>query len=304
MSDSPRPRRVREWIIEGILPTRVVGLLAGPPGVGKSSGMLPWLADIQAGREVFGRPTHPVPIVVVSCDRSEEEYFSHLEALGLAYDQFFFFDQTMQRTSLELIVKACAKKWPGCLIFIEGFAMLVPGVNLKDYGVVAEFLLSGADLARRNNVTIIGCVHTPKEKDGQGYGDPRSQISGSVAWTGFSNVSFVVQRKDPRDPQNRIRLVHVLTRAEAGDFTLPFEKDPLSPGGRLKPFEDKGDKELMDFCLDACSFDNIFPTKHFMEYGQKQSIGEYYIERWITSAVKDGRLEKVTHGRYRRIRVS
>ena len=300
----PPIRTPRKFIIEGVLPAHVVALLVGPPGVGKSSAALGWLSDISQGLPVFAKPTVATHIVVVSCDRSEDEYYSHLDALKIPREQFSFFDQSQSPTTIPIVVKACASRWPGSLIFIEGFALLVPDVNLKDYGVVARFLLDGAALARQYGVTILGCVHAPKEKDGQGYADPRSQIAGSMAWSAFSNLTVVIQKKDTKDPQDPVRLVHVLTRASAGDFTLVYQKDPDSPGGAFIPYENIVEKELLDFFLLEFDFEQNIARKEFLDYASTQNISVRAAERWLEQQANTGRLERVKRGVYRRLRLA
>jgi hypothetical protein len=299
MTHPPRP-----FIIEGVLPAHVVALLVGAPGVGKSSAALGWLAQIQAGEPIFGHSSRPTPIVWVSLDRSEDEYYSHLDALGFPRDTFRFFDQTVKSTSIRTIAVACGTRWPGSLIFIDGFARLVPDGRLSDYGIVADFLVETAELARKYNVTFIGCVHTAKAREGQGYSDPRSQVCGSTAWAAFSNLTIVIERKDAKDPSNPVRIVNILTRAEAGDFQLLFQKDPASRGGGFIVYENPGDKDLLEFWLSGVEFDRTVSRKEFLSYASSQTVAERTAERWLEQRISDGQLERVGRGLYRRLRVS
>jgi hypothetical protein len=300
---SPSPSRPpREWIIESVLPRRVVSLLAGSPGVGKTSLIIPTLADIQSGKTVFGHLTTPTQVVFVSCDRSEEEHFSHMEALGFPLDLFPFFDQTTNRTSLDLVTGKVSSHFPNSLIFIDGFAMLSPDGDLKDYASVANFLVEAGNLCRRHNITILGSVHSPKSREGQGYADPRARVGGSVAWSAYSNLMIVVDKKSPDDPSDQFRSVSVMTRGSAGDFVLSYQKDPSSPGGALIPYDDPAVNQLLDLHLSEIPFERQFPTKEFVDFGKSMEIGPKEVEKWLARQLKDGMIARTSRGVYLRMK--
>jgi len=295
---------MRSWVIDNVFPEEVVGLLVGSPGVGKSSAGIKWLAEIKSGLPVFGHQSHPRPIVYVSCDRSEAEYTSHLEALGYSPDIFHFYDQTSNKTSIDVVIRACSRKFPHCLIFIDGMARLVPDCKLSDYGVVSDFLVETGRLCREFHVTVLGCIHASKQKDGQSYSDPRDISCGSTAWSGFSNLNIVIQRKNPSDPSDPLRIIHLLTRSRLGDVMLTYQKDPSSAGGSLIPYDDPVEADLLGLHLMDLPYDQPFPKKEMVEFAKSQSITERRVERWLERMIGDGMVEKVSRGVYRRIRPS
>ena len=303
----PTPARApREWIIDQVLPRRVVALLVGPPGVSKTTAAIQWLASIRAGEDVFGHKTTPTEIVFVSCDRSQEEHEQHVHALEYDPSIFHFHDQVDIRTSIERVVRGCAAQYPrASLLFIDGFARLLPNGKPNDYNEVSDFLCQCGALARQFNKTIIGCLHAGKVREGQGYLDPRDTTCGSTAWAGFSNLMIVMQKSDPKNPADLIRDVHVLTRAGSGDFSIKLQKDP-SRGGRLSPWEEVVDDVAIlniTWWLAKQDMDRLISTKEFIRIGTEFKISKRAMERWLPQQVEAGVLHWVRQGVYQRVRM-
>lgn len=301
---APSAPRAREWIIDQVLPAHVVGLLVGPAGVSKTTAAIQWLAEIRAGRDVFGHASRPTEILWVSCDRSQTEHEAHCYALGIDPGTFWFHDQMNSMTSIERVVSACAANYPRAkLIFIDGFARLLPDGKINDYSTVASFLCECAKWCQVHRVTILGCLHAGKSREGAGYSDPRDQVCGSTAWAGFSNLMIVMQKANPKDPEDPIRIVHVLTRAGSGDFSLKLQKsrDP-EEGGRLSPYEDSAEEDLLSIVSMWISSQpsRLIPKQEIVRYALDSINGmsERTIERWLTKEVESGRILRPIKGKY------
>ena len=290
---------MRSYIIESVMPTREVHLLAGAPGAGKTTHALDILSLVQLGEPVYGYPTHPTGVVWVSCDRSEDSHIERLESLSIPAETFPFHAQRDSPTTIERVVIACASKYPQRkLIFIDGFGSLVPEGKLCDYANVARFLATAGALCQKYDRTILGCVHSSKQKDGQGYSDPRSQVLGSVAWAGFCDLMLVVARKNSQDPADGARIVYVCTRASAGDFSAEYQ---LGEAGRLVPSVDKEGISCLDFWLSAdVPVGKTFNTKDFLERAAYFTIKQRTAERWLDSQVESERVIRLQRGLYKR----
>jgi len=302
----PSPAK-RRWIIDEVLPHRVIALLVGPTGSSKSSWMAPTLVSIKKGESIFGRRVEPTSSVWISCDRSKEEYESHMSALGIPPGEFPFHDQTApgSETTVEFVIKRCSEAYPNNpLLFIDGFARLIPGGKISDYSVVADFLCSAGAAARKYNRTVIGCLHAGKERDGSGYANPRDQVCGSTAWVGFSNLTLVLQRDKPKEPEDPIRKLHVLARGAHGDKTYRYRK---LESGILIPEDDPVEDDMATMItawLEKQPFDQPIPTAQFIEIGKNEaSISRATVERWIKKSVENLLIERVSKGIYRRVQV-
>lgn len=300
-----RPLAQQAFIIHDVLPTQVIALLAGPPGVSKTTLAYDLLAGIQAGSSVLGHPTSPTGVVFVSCDRSQVEHESHLAALGHPPDLFPFFDQVRSKTTIDVIVRTCAQLYPTAgVLFIDGFARLVPDGKITDYNTVADFLCHAGGLAITYSRTIIGCLHAPKTKEGSSYSDPRDMVLGSTAWSGFANLVVVIQKEKPDVPDDPGRKVHILTRASSGDYSLRYVKDS-SQGGRLIQQDDAGEADLMsllDLWIAKQPFDRLIPKREIVDAGKKEAaLSERSVERWIAAQISIGNLERPERAKYRRV---
>lgn len=304
----PHPYPAREWIIDQILPRRVVGLLVGPPGVSKTTWAVQELSKLPLGQDILGHRVERTEVVFVSCDRSQEEHDSHCRALGVDPSTFHFHDQVISKTSIERIISGVKYAYPNAsLIFIDGFARLVPDGKLNDYATVSDFLCQCMELAQKHNITILGCLHAGKAREGATYSDPRDQVCGSTAWAGYSNLMIVMQKANPKDSEDPVRIVHVLTRAGSGDFMfkLTKDKDP-DGGGRLIPYEDPVENEflgILTYWINSQDLDRQIPKREIIGYGRDTcSLSERTVERWLTRQVSDGLLLRPGKGKYQRAR--
>jgi len=302
----PRDPNQPRWIIDEVLPLRVLALLVGPTGASKTSWMIPTLVHIKNGDSVFGRRVNPTKSVFISCDRSQEEYTSHMNALGVPLDSFPFFDQTHHKTTIGFCIRRCWEKFPDHhLLFIDGFARLVPDGKISDYSIVADFLCQASAAARKYNKTVIGCLHAGKERSGAGYENPRDQVCGSTAWVGFSNLTLVLQRDKPKDPEDPIRKLHVLARGAHGDRTYRYRK---LESGILIPEEDPAEndiKSIVELWLsDQYKKNPLRPIPYREIIDQANNcVAERTVKRWIDGFIESGRLERIEKGLYKAISV-
>ncbi len=295
----------REWIIDQVLPLGQVCLLVGPAGVGKTTYSFDLCEAIQSGTSLYGRAVNATGVVIVSCDRDADSHYDRLSSLGIPHHRFPFFPQRDSPTSIDVIIRTCASRFPWCkLLFIDGFGTLVPDGKLNDYSVVSRHLANCGALCSRHRVSILGSIHTAKAKEGEAYTSPREQALGSAAWAGFADLMIVLQRDKPTEPADPIRRVHVCTRGAAGDFTLKFKSDK-ELGGKFIPYEDPIETDLlslMEYWIGQQPFDRLIPTREFIDEGKNFTISQSLVEKWLTAQVGKGSLARPLKGKYQRVR--
>jgi hypothetical protein len=92
----------------------------------------------------------------------------------------------------------------------------------NDYRSVADFLANLTSLCVREDITIIGVMHSPKMKEDEAYGNPRQRISGSVAWAAYCETVVLVEPVSPDDPNSPRRLLILPRNISAVEKTLKF----------------------------------------------------------------------------------
>lgn len=283
------------------MPETEINLLAGPPGVGKTTLALQIGTDIQDGIAVWGRRTFPTGMVIVSLDRSSNAHQRMIGNMSIPSSRFAFFSARNIETSIEIIIRTCANQFPQHkLLFIDGFATLCDGPS--DYLRSSQFLRIAGTHCEQYGRTILGSVHSAKTKEGEHYTNPRQRILGSVAWAGFADLIVTMDPAKPDDPEDLVRIVHVLPRLSR-EFTLKYQRQ----SDRLVPWEDPVEADLLsllDFWLGAQAFEREIPKREFVSYGKDTcSIAERTVEKWLTGKIESGLLERPKKGTYRRVQI-
>ena len=214
-----------EFLIEKVLPSREVHLLGGSSGAGKTRWLLKTLASWSRSEPVLGFPSHPVPYVYVSLDRSEASVIRTCEDIGVDHKTLPFLplrDRIDEDTKLSpsLILKTVSKEFPAAkLIVIEGIARLVPGGRVIDYNTIADFLTRLGVWCQKRDATILGVHHTAKSKQDSWYENPREKLLGSGAWGGYSETILFLDLVS-EDVTSKGRKLYILPRTRMANFTV------------------------------------------------------------------------------------
>jgi RecA-family ATPase len=304
MPDSILPARP-EFVIQAIMPTREVHLLAGPSGSGKTTLAVQMIQNYLVGAPLWGRETFPRGLVYLSCDRSLASVSRALARHSLSPADFpVQIERTIpaagNQTRLYSLLLWCQANHPGArFIVIDGFASLVPDSKIADYGTVAAFLKQAQFLCEQWDLTILGLVHATKVRETDRIPNPRQRILGSVAWAGYSDCVIVLDPEDPEDPKNQNRIVHVLPR-DAAEFAVRYENQD----GRLLEIQPQAERDLFGIMYVWLDTINATSTNEMAAFGMSVGISKPSVERWIRQALDSGRIVREGRGRYRRVPVS
>jgi len=306
----PDPRPWHQYVIDKIMPVRDVHLFAGPPGAGKTTVILQMLLALQKAEPVFGWRTFPQKLLYVSCDRTSEEQKRVLDRTGTPHDAFpsIVLDDAFPGTATPTIfglLKWIKLNHPETqFLIIDGFATLVPDGKLNDYGVILKFLRICQELCRKFDLTILGILHSSKQKEGQGYENQREKILGSTAWGGFSNLVMTLEKENNSDPKDPYRVLWINPR-NAPEQKIRLQMNSL---GRLVTVEEVNDDDLGDLWtaeeLAKLPPEIDYERKTLVRMGAefKPPVSSATVDRLLKRLVAEGRWEKGKRfGTYRRV---
>ena len=302
-----------EFLIDPIMPTREVHLVAGPSGAGKSTWVFQMLADLRAGAPVLGYPSVSRPFAYAICDRSTR---SGRRALQRATNGKIDFPYLCLRDhpewpthgmpAVQHLLNMARREQPDTqLLVIDGFGSLCPGGKVNDYDTVATFLRSMGGLCEKDDMTAIGLVHCSKIKENEQFMRPRDNILGSTAWSSFSECVVYLEYENFKDNNDPGRLLRLLPR-DAPNQTFRYK---FNETGRLEFVEElQGESHIDENKFGACvaivaqlAAGEHFTREHFDELAEALKIPRRSMDRYLTKLVELGHIERVFKGTYRRV---
>lgn len=305
-ADEARLLKSRKFIVDGILPRGMVHLIAAPVGTGKTTLFMQLLDAIQKGGQFLGRDTFPANVVYITADRGEQETHSTIARLGLDIKmQIVSLKDSNKATVpyLEALIESVCKH--DDLVIVEPLNFFLRDTNNKcgdinNFGHVSHFLLNVGRVARNNKLAIIGSLHSSKSKTGSGYAAPREKVIGSVAWTAFTSTTIIMDPVDVNTPEDPGRTIYVLPRDEK-PFTLDYVVDS-DAGGLLVPQAAYAvrHRSQLDKLLDSHPMDQVFTTQHLDEWELQSGVSRRTVLRWVEHKVKNGDVERVERGVYKK----
>lgn len=183
------------FLVEGIWPSREIHLIAGPSGAGKTKWLLETLVGWSAGLPVLGKRSHPVPWVYISADRSAEGTKRSVDSMGIEPHRVPFIAAWDRRLTLSQILDE-AKREAAQLIVLEAFGSFVdPPAGFHQ---VKNLMAAVSDVLRREDMTLIGVMESPKMKPKERYENPRQRISGVAAWAHFAETIIIIEPANPK----------------------------------------------------------------------------------------------------------
>lgn len=296
--------RIEKFVVDGILPSNLVHLLAAPVGIGKTTLIMQLLQAMKDGTFWLTKQAYPRRVVYISADRGKQETDSTLERLGLTGLDFKLValkdTKCTTISTLEFYIdQNCLR---GDLVIVEPLNFFLRDGNktgdINNFGHVSRFLLAIGKKAEELQLTILGSLHSSKAKQGSQYMVAREKVIGSIAWTAFTATTIVLEPSDPTVCDDPGRLIHVLPR-DMRPFTLEYEVETtrglLLPKEKFKPL--KNELELHLEAMDQSDF-----TAQDVETWSNISQSTAY--RWLAQKKKDGYVQEVRHGVYRKAQIT
>lgn len=294
---------MRPCLVDSILPFGEIHIIAGASGVGKTTWGFQFLHDLAQGRPILGYPSHPVPFIYVSCDRSHESVVETLERLEIDPATIPYIDaRTIPddgTDSFDKLIVASRALVPGVrLIFVEAFSLMIPqkGSHLDFYRMTARYLASVAKRLARERLILIGTVHSPKQREDAKIIDPRQSILGTVAWGAFVETIIVIQRVNPMNTKDQNRQLYLLPR-NAREQSYEYDLDER---GRFVEIHPEIVCNSMDEAVDRWAAGFEIGYEKFQTQATRLGISRSTLDRWLHQKVDGGVLRRVAKGVYQK----
>jgi len=296
MSDFPA------FLVDPILPTEELHLIAGPAAAGKTTWLIQFIQQWQAEEPIFGYASHALPFVYVALERSLPGTRRTLQRLGVNPDTFPHIGGLEERLcNIDQIIDACLKAYPEAkVLFIEAIASLLPlSKSSTEYRSTMNFLGHITYLCQQKHLTIIGTVHSPKTKANEKYESPRHRVLGSTAWAASVETIILIEPDDKvisTDQVTDLRSVFVLPR-NAPEELYEMTRDST---GRIVLSKTEDCTEAMDNWLQKLPPGTEFTTESCVTIGNRSGFSPRSSKRWLSHTLKDSLIEKKGHGIYRK----
>ena len=328
----PRQRRFGPDPIPGIIPAGGVNILGGLPSAGKSR-MLAWWchAWLTGGSRIFGVAVPRLNVGILSTDRS------FVDSTGLWFDAYgigdiahyslqdelsFDWKRLRRREERHAVLEAAMGQVfermqtsryydpaLGHLVIADTLSTFIP--NTMDYNEVFVSISGIRRLARDRLCTLLGTMHAAKQRMGpkERYCRLIDRIAGSVAITGTADTMCYIAVPEETEAGRPLFEWHP-HHAPRQQFELTVEANGLFTwDGRevasLEQITVQGAEGLLRIWN---SDDEVLKLGTIIERAVlavgMERLNEKTFRRWINTLVKDGRLKKVAHGSYQRVKPS
>lgn len=202
-------KRSPPYLIDRILPSCEISLLAGPTGAGKTRWLFDTLMDWEEGLPILGHQSHPVPWIYVAADRSLDAVYRTMDTMEIPRNRFRIVPAWDDHFTFTQIIGAVTDS-KAKLAIVEGFGAFIEPPARSDQ--VRSFLCAACTTLKMHDVTVIGVVESPKMKPRDTYSNPRQRVSGAAAWGHHSETIFLVEPEDAARPADPRRLLTVCVR--------------------------------------------------------------------------------------------
>ena len=228
-----RPRSV-EWLIPGWIPRGAISLLAGPPGVGKST--LAWTvaARVSAGGTwPGGGPIRAGTVAIwAGEDDSSRVVRPALEAAGAKLDRCARIEAAVEGgrrvpfSPAEHLPRLAAQLPADCRLLVIDPALALAEKSRDEYraGDIRRALAPLADLCEQRGIAALCVAHFLKRHNSSGSG-ALDRIAGSGAW-GQVARSVMVADHMPEEGQGRVLARAKSSYADTSSGSILYQLEP------------------------------------------------------------------------------
>ncbi len=316
--DPPRPEFPPDPIPD-ILLGGSVNLLIGAPEVGKTSLLASMLVQFRDGRPIFGHRPNPLEkIGLIVADRSWIQStrrwlvkvgYEDIAAYSLLDDREFNARRLRQKQQrLDILRDAIRKlKLPwGSLLSVDPMSLFLGG-NINDYDACACACAEIRQLCRQEGLTIIGPVHSSKQKadKSQRYARLQDRIAGSTALTGFSDTQmYLASPEETGEPYYLFQWTPHHAPAESFKLQMNAQGLFVPYGGGEEAVAADLEVNVADALLPFIEESpKLTPMSALLVHAQALGFGRTSLFRFLEQLAGRGLIVKVGRGQYCRRRM-
>ena len=180
------------WIVDGLLPSGGLSLLAGKPKAGKSTLARCLALSVARGLPVIGRDTVAGPVIYVALEDKRSEVKKHLREMGAGREPLMFHVGPLVLDADEAVgqVQSLAGSLGAVLIVIDTLLRFIHVRNANDYAEMTNALNPLLVLARTTGAHLMLVHHAGKKNRAD-----LDAILGSVAFAGSVDTGLVLRRE-------------------------------------------------------------------------------------------------------------
>lgn len=326
MPDKMPDNNTANWIVDQLMPTGEVHLIAGPSGSGKTTWLLQFLNEWSNGRPILDYDSFPRKWAYVACDRSIADVERTMSRIGVKFPGVMI-DSMVDNINIQTIDDVLARMATAEVEFLvlEGIGSIVPGGKINDYECVATFLkhltrwcgnrsldpYSESGWKQGQKRTILGTTHSPKMKEKDVYTLGRDRVIGTTAWGAFSNTVFTLEQIVEKDNKGkaaggdgkRIRRLTVMPR-NAKNFEVDYS---IASDGSLllySPTEGQNLEFWISNYLETIGEGGKFTRKGMITFlmNSDVEIEESLISKVMSKLVKEKVVLATTRGVYTKLK--
>jgi RecA/RadA recombinase len=207
------------FFLHPYFPDAALSLLFGDGGTGKTSLALWMLARVSRGEEVFGQPTHPQDVMMLSNEDAPEISQARFLAYGgdrnrISYERFD--GSTFALANIEKLKETVGQYRPKVLVIDSVMSHLGGNLDAYRHNEVSSVLSPLQAIAEQFQTVIIGLMHMNKQDASKAI----YRVGGSVGFVTASRSALFVEVK-PDEPDARI-LCHVKANYSAHGRSQEF----------------------------------------------------------------------------------
>jgi hypothetical protein len=288
------------YLIEPIISLNEINVTYGVQGSGKSHVLFQWVACSMEGKPFFGYPTTKTTFAYCCYDRSKAKTGELMDKFGIRdkipWFSFRNLDDPDQKEPHPL--SSLPQEFPDArVIIVDGLGLLIPKGKGNDYQHVGSFLRYAGGVCDKHNITFMFTMHTRKLEGENGLLNLRQAVIGSTIFGGMAEGMIHVDNYDHKNLEDPRRWINFLPHdAKPRKILVQFNKDSW--------FEEL---DMENIAKVKMAWFIALPDVEFMradalQVGDRYSLAESTVEKYLREYVGDGELSHVNKGPYKKIR--
>ena len=281
-----------EWVIDGLIPRGALSLMAGPPGVAKTTLCLMMLSKVSTGgRWLDGSRIKKGPVLVIA---SEDDLtrciVPSIAVQGGSNDNFFVQSMNMSGTCepfnatnpehMKSLIAKCSIVRPK-LILIDPIVDVVKGSTNDEQDVRAS-LAPVQRMAEECGAAVLGICHFIKAHNSRGSGT-LDRVSGSGAWGRVArSVMACGEKLGEEDTFVMAKSKTSYSKPKNGGISYQVESTNKKPDGGILPNKASGRKVINLNVLDGTA-DQLLGDHYKVRDSEKTDDASDFLSKHIES---------------------